>query len=60
VGFFVDLGWKDLGLGLELAEATGAKIAVGRKAWKLYGQAREAGLGKLHTSGLLGLLEPTP
>jgi 3-hydroxyisobutyrate dehydrogenase len=38
-GFFVELGWKDLGLGLELAAATGAKAAVGRKAWKLYGQA---------------------
>ena len=59
-GFFVDLAWKDLGLGLELAAAAGAKTAVGREAWKLYGQAREAGLGKLDTSGLLGLLEPRP
>jgi 2-hydroxymethylglutarate dehydrogenase len=59
-GFFVDLAWKDLGLGLELAAAAGAKTAVGREAWKLYGQAREAGLGKLDTSGLLGLLEPKP
>jgi 3-hydroxyisobutyrate dehydrogenase-like beta-hydroxyacid dehydrogenase len=59
-GFFVELGWKDLGLGLELAAATGAKAAVGRKAWKLDGQAREAGWGKLATSGLLGLLEPKP
>lgn len=59
-GFFVDLGWKDLGLGLELADATGAKTTLGREAWKLYGQAREAGLGKLDTSGLLGLLEPKP
>jgi 3-hydroxyisobutyrate dehydrogenase len=59
-GFFVDLAWKDLGLGLELADATGAKSAVGREAWKLYGQAREAGLGTLDTSGLLGLLEPKP
>jgi len=59
-GFFVDLAWKDLGLGLELADAAGAKTAVGREAWKLYGQAREAGLGRLDSSGLLGLLEPKP
>jgi 2-hydroxymethylglutarate dehydrogenase len=59
-GFFVDLAWKDLGLGLELAAAAGAKTTVGREAWTLYGQAREAGLGKLDTSGLLGLLEPKP
>jgi len=59
-GFFVDLAWKDLGLGLELAAAAGAQAAVGREAWKLYGQAREAGLGKLDTSALLGLLEPKP
>jgi 3-hydroxyisobutyrate dehydrogenase-like beta-hydroxyacid dehydrogenase len=39
-GFFVDLAWKDLGLGLELAAAVGAKTAMGREAWKLYGQAR--------------------
>ena len=55
----MDLAWKDLGLGLELAAAAGAMTAVGREAWKLYGQApREADLGKLDTSGLLGLLEP--
>jgi len=59
-GFFVDLAWKDLGLGLELAAAVGAKTAVGRQAWTLYGQAREAGLGRLDSSGLLGLLEPKP
>jgi len=43
---------------VELAAAAGAKTAVGREAWKLYGQAREAGLGRLDSSGLLGLLEP--
>jgi len=59
-GFFVDLAWMDLGLGLELADATGAKTGVGREAWKLYGQAREAGLGTLDTLGLLALLEPRP
>ena len=37
-----------------------AKAAMGREAWTLYGQAREAGLGKLDTSGLLGLLGPKP
>ncbi|HET8578164.1 MAG TPA: NAD(P)-dependent oxidoreductase [Methylomirabilota bacterium] len=57
-GFFVDLAWKDLGLGLELAERSGSEVAVGREAWKLYGRAREAGLGRLDSSGLLGLLEP--
>jgi 3-hydroxyisobutyrate dehydrogenase-like beta-hydroxyacid dehydrogenase len=59
-GHFVDLAWRDLGLGLVLAAAAGAKTAVGRGAGKLYGQAREAGLGKLDTSGLLGLQEPKP
>jgi len=56
----VDLAWKDLGVGLELAAAAGAKTAVGREAWKVYGQGREAGLGRLDSSGLLGLLEPKP
>jgi 3-hydroxyisobutyrate dehydrogenase-like beta-hydroxyacid dehydrogenase len=56
----VDLGWRDLGLGVELAAAAGAKTAVGREAWKLYKLAREAGLGRVDTSGLLGLLEPKP
>jgi 2-hydroxymethylglutarate dehydrogenase len=59
-GFFVDLAWKDLGLALELAAAAEAKTAVGREAWKLYGQAREAGLGRLDSSGLLALLESKP
>jgi 3-hydroxyisobutyrate dehydrogenase-like beta-hydroxyacid dehydrogenase len=59
-GFFVDLAWKDLALGLELAAAAGAKTAVGREAWKLYGQTLEAALGRLDSSGLLGLLEPRP
>jgi 3-hydroxyisobutyrate dehydrogenase-like beta-hydroxyacid dehydrogenase len=57
-GFFVDLAWKDLGLALELAEQAGAEPAMGREAWKLYGRAREAGLGRLDSSGVLGLLEP--
>ena len=56
----MDLAWKDLGVGLELAAAAGAKTAVGREAWKVYGQGREAGLGRLDSSGLLGLLEPKP
>jgi 3-hydroxyisobutyrate dehydrogenase-like beta-hydroxyacid dehydrogenase len=57
-GFFVDLAFKDLGLGLELARQAGAAAAVGEEAWRLYGRAREAGLGKLDSSGVLGLLEP--
>ncbi|HET7877112.1 MAG TPA: NAD(P)-dependent oxidoreductase [Methylomirabilota bacterium] len=57
-GFFVDLAWKDLGLGLELGERAGARMDMGREAWRLYGQAREAGLGQLDSAGLLGLLEP--
>ena len=57
-GFYVDLARKDLGLGLELvAEANGESV-LGRAAWELYGRASEAGLGKLDTCGLLGLLEP--
>jgi 3-hydroxyisobutyrate dehydrogenase-like beta-hydroxyacid dehydrogenase len=57
-GFFVDLAFKDLGLGLELARQAGAAAAVGEEAWRLYGRAREAGLGTLDSSGVLGLLEP--
>jgi 3-hydroxyisobutyrate dehydrogenase-like beta-hydroxyacid dehydrogenase len=57
-GFFIDLAWKDLGLGLDLAEQTGAQVSLGREAWKLYAKAREAGLGKLDSAGLLGMLEP--
>ena len=53
-GILVDPGWKDLGLGLEPADAAGAETAVGREAWKPYRQAREAG------PGILGLLEPKP
>jgi 3-hydroxyisobutyrate dehydrogenase-like beta-hydroxyacid dehydrogenase len=57
-GFYVDLARKDLGLGLELmAEAKGESV-LGRAAWELYGRASDAGLGKLDTCGLLGLLEP--
>ena len=57
-GFFVDLARKDLGLGLELMAETKGESVVGRAAWELYGRASEAGLGKLDSSGLLGLLEP--
>jgi len=57
-GFFVDLARKDLGLGLELMAEVKGESAVGRAAWELYGRASEAGLGKLDTCGLLGLLEP--
>jgi len=42
------------------AEAGTLAVMIAGEAWKLYGQAREAGLGKLDTSGLLGLLEPKP
>jgi 2-hydroxymethylglutarate dehydrogenase len=59
-GFFVDLAWKDLSLGLELGERAGAAMDVGREAWRLYGRAREAGLGRLDSAGVLGLLEPPP
>jgi len=59
-GFLVDLASKDLGLGLELPAAAGAKTDVGPEVSKLYGQAREAGLGRLDSSGLPGLLEPEP
>jgi len=59
-GFFVDLARKDLGLGLDLMAETKGQSAVGRAAWELYGRASEAGLGKLDTCGLLGLLEPQP
>jgi 3-hydroxyisobutyrate dehydrogenase-like beta-hydroxyacid dehydrogenase len=57
-GFFVDLARKDLGLGLDLLAETKGHSVVGRAAWELYGRASEAGLGKLDSSGLLGLLEP--
>lgn len=59
-GFFVELARKDLGLGLDLMAETKGQSAVGRAAWELYGRASEAGLGKLDTCGLLGLLEPRP
>jgi len=58
-GFFVDLARKDLGLALELAESVGARTALVREAWKLYGEASAAGFGTLDSSGLLSLLEPT-
>lgn len=57
-GFFVDLAFKDLGLALALAGEAGARTAVGRAACRLYAEAREAGLGRLDSSGLLALLEP--
>ena len=58
-GFFVDLAWKDLRLALELAERAGARTEVARQAWELYGEASRAGFGRLDTSGLLNLLEPS-
>lgn len=57
-GFFVDLALKDLGLGLELAAEAGAEASVGEAARALYARASRAGLGKLDSSGVLGLLEP--
>lgn len=57
-GFFVELAFKDLGLALDLAGQAGAAATVGREAWRLYGQASEAGLGKLDSSGVLRVLEP--
>lgn len=57
-GFFVDLARKDLGLALDLAAEANSRLAVGREAWKLYGEASQAGFGRLDSSGLLSLLEP--
>ena len=59
-GFFVDLACKDLRLALELAARAGARTEVGRQARDLYGEASRAGLGRLDSSGLLNLLEPSP
>jgi 2-hydroxymethylglutarate dehydrogenase len=59
-GFFVDLAWKDLRLALELAGRAGARTEVARQAWELYGEASRAGFGRLDSSGLLNLLEPSP
>jgi 3-hydroxyisobutyrate dehydrogenase len=59
-GFFVDLACKDLRLALELATRAGARTEVGRQARDLYGEANRAGLGRLDSSGLLNLLEPSP
>lgn len=56
-GFFVDLARKDLRLALEMAEQAGARSAIAREAWRLYGEASEKGLGTLDSSGLLKLLE---
>jgi 2-hydroxymethylglutarate dehydrogenase len=57
-GFHVDLGYKDLGLALELARQVGAEVELGRQARALYERASKAGYGKLDTSGVLRLLEP--
>jgi 3-hydroxyisobutyrate dehydrogenase len=59
-GFFVDRACKDLRLALELAARAGARTEVGRQARDLYGEASRAGLGRLDSSGLLNLLEPSP
>jgi len=59
-GFFVDLACKDLRLALELAARAGARTEVGSQARELYGEASRAGLGRLDSSGLLNLLEPSP
>jgi len=58
-GFFVDLARKDLGLALDLAKSAGARSELFGEAWKLYGEASAAGFGKLDSSGLLSLLEPS-
>jgi 3-hydroxyisobutyrate dehydrogenase len=57
-GFHVDLGYKDLGLALELAAEVGAEAELGRLARALYERASRAGHGKLDTSGVLRILEP--
>ena len=57
-GFQVDLGYKDLGLALELAAEVGAEAELGRLARALYERASRAGHGKLDTSGVLRVLEP--
>jgi 3-hydroxyisobutyrate dehydrogenase len=59
-GFFLDLARKDLRLALELADTVEAPVAVGREAFRLYGEGHDAGLGTLDSSGLLRLLEPRP
>ena len=59
-GFHVDLGYKDLGLALELAAEVGAEAELGRLARALYERASRAGYGKLDTSGVLRVLEPDP
>jgi 3-hydroxyisobutyrate dehydrogenase-like beta-hydroxyacid dehydrogenase len=59
-GFLIELACKDLGLGVALAESTGADVAVGREAWQLFRRAQEAGLGKLDCAALLELLARHP
>jgi 3-hydroxyisobutyrate dehydrogenase-like beta-hydroxyacid dehydrogenase len=58
-GFFVDLARKDLGLALALAREADSRVALGTQAWQLYGEASAAGFGRLDSSGLLSLLEPS-
>lgn len=59
-GFFVDLARKDLGLAIDLAGSADARVALATQAWKLYGEASEAGFGRLDSSGLLAHLQPDP
>lgn len=57
-GFFVDLARKDLGLAIDLAGSADSRLTLAAQAWKLYGEASEAGFGRLDSSGLLALLQP--
>jgi 2-hydroxymethylglutarate dehydrogenase len=57
-GFFVDLARKDLGLAIDLAGSADSRVALATHAWELYGEASEAGFGRLDSSGLLALLQP--
>ena len=59
-GFFIDLARKDLGLALDLAREAGARLDVADVAQRLYDEASGKGLGRLDSSGLLALFEPTP
>lgn len=56
-GFFVDLARKDLGLAIDLAGSADSRVTLATQAWKLYGEASEAGFGRLDSSGLLALLQ---
>jgi 3-hydroxyisobutyrate dehydrogenase-like beta-hydroxyacid dehydrogenase len=59
-GFFIDLARKDLGLALDLGREAGARLDVADVAQRLYDEASGKGLGRLDSSGLLALFEPTP